>query len=324
LSHTKARLGSRVAAAGIACLVALVFAAPAAAQSFASRTLSTGAYGDDVSQLQGDLTSIGFRPLSLLPTGTFDSTTKAEVEAFQKKMGLRVNGYVGAPTFDMLFAELAQDGAAISSGSGGTSDGGGTLGPQADSPSVATAWIDWSACKTKPQGPLCGLAIPASGTPAPIVEIIEAGNLIAHNAYVYGGGHDYNFVDENYTQGMDCSGSVSWALHADAISSGDLISSPDDSSGFTSFGDKGYGQWITIYTLPGYHAFMHIAGLWFDTAGPNDWDAPKADTGDRWSTSDAMEFNTHTVKAKHGKTKQVPDFNWKIRHPDTSWNPAAS
>ena len=314
MSHRKGIFGSRVAAVAIACALTAVFAAPAAAaQWLPSRTLSLGTYGDDVSQLQGDLTAIGFiTPI----TGTFDTTTKAEVEAFQKTVGLRLTGTVGSATFAMLFAELAQHGLAAVSGSSGTTDGGGTLGPQADSPSVAKAWIDWSACKTKPQGPLCGLAIPANGTPAPIVEIIEAGNLIAHNAYTYGGGHDYNFVDENYTQGMDCSGSVSWALHADALSGGDLISSPDDSSGFTSFGDKGYGQWITIYTLPGYHAFMNIAGLWFDTAGPNDWDATKAETGDRWSTTDAMEFSTSTVKTKHGKKKTVPSFNWKIRHPN--------
>ena len=304
-----------------ACALMGVFAAPAAAaQWLPSRALTSGAQGSDVSQLQSDLTDIGF----LTPiTGTFGSVTKTEVEAFQKKVGLKANGYVGAPTFDMLFAELASHGVATGTGTGGSNDGGGGLTASASAPSVAKAWIDMHACTTKPQGPLCGLAIPAAGTPAPVVEIIEAGNLIAHNAYAYGGGHHYNFVGENYTQGMDCSGSVSWALHADAISSGDLISSPDDSSGFTSFGDKGVGQWITIYTLPGYHAFMHIAGLWFDTAGPNDWDATKAKTGDRWSTTDKMEFTTHTVKAKNGKTKKVPDFNWKIRHPNVSWNDPA-
>jgi hypothetical protein len=300
----------------MACVLALVLAAPAAAQSysFASRALSTGMTGADVSQLQGDLVTIMGYPESSV-TGTFSSTTKADVKAFQTKHGLKASGTVGSATFDLLFAELAKHGVSSSNGTSGSSGGGVGLTASASSPSVAKAYIDWAACKTKPKGPLCGLAVPAANTPAPIVEIIEAGNLIAHNAYVYGGGHHYNFVGENYTQGMDCSGSVSWALHADAISSSaDLLSSPDDSSGFTSFGEKGVGKWITIYTLPGYHAFMHIAGLWFDTAGPNDWDATKAG-GDRWSATDAMEFTTYKVKEKHGKTKTVPSFNWKIRHP---------
>jgi putative peptidoglycan binding protein len=275
--------------------------------------------GSDVWQLQENLLAIGFPSATQTP-GVFSSTNKAEVETFQKRVGLKVTGTVGSATFDMLFAELAQHGIATGTGTGGSTDGGGGLTASASAPSVAKAWIDWSACKTKPQGPLCGLAIPAAGTPAPVVEIIEAGNLIAHNAYAYGGGHHYKFVGENYTQGMDCSGSVSWALHADSITGGDLISSPDDSSGFTSYGWKGTGQWITIYTLPGYHAFMHIAGLWFDTAGPNDWDATKASTGDRWSMTDGTEFTTYTVKAKNGKKKTVPQWNWKIRYPRASWN----
>jgi hypothetical protein len=53
---------------------------------------------------------------------------------------------------------------------------------------------------------------------------------------------------------------VSFALHA-----GGLLSSPLDSSSFMSWGARGKGQWITVYTNPG-HAYMVIAGLRLDTS----------------------------------------------------------
>jgi hypothetical protein len=53
---------------------------------------------------------------------------------------------------------------------------------------------------------------------------------------------------------------VSYALHG-----ADLLASPLDSSSFMRWGERGRGQWITVYTNPG-HAYVVIAGLRLDTS----------------------------------------------------------
>ena len=57
--------------------------------------------------------------------------------------------------------------------------------------------------------------------------MISAGDRIAKLPYVYGGGH--GSFDAG---GYDCSGSVSYVLHAAG-----LLSTPADSGGLESFGD---------------------------------------------------------------------------------------
>jgi hypothetical protein len=99
-----------------------------------------------------------------------------------------------------------------------------------------------------------GLAVPPKNAPPEVAAVIEAGNRIVRMPYRYGGGHG-SFTDSGY----DCSGSVSFALHG-----GGLLKAPLDSSSFMSWGKAGPGKWITVYTNPG-HAFMHVAGLRFDT-----------------------------------------------------------
>ena len=85
--------------------------------------------------------------------------------------------------------------------------------------------------------------------------IIEAGNAIATKPYKYGGGHG-RWSDSGY----DCSGSVSYVLHAAG-----LLNRALDSSGFMSWGERGRGTWVTIRSNPG-HAYMIVAGLRFDTS----------------------------------------------------------
>ena len=109
-----------------------------------------------------------------------------------------------------------------------------------------------------------GDAIPPSGAPQTVAQVIEAANVIARKPYVYGGGHGA-WRDRGY----DCSGSVSFAL-----AGAGLLDRPLDSSGFMRWGSKGPGRWITIYANPG-HMFMVVAGLRFDTSG-------RADGGTRW------------------------------------------
>jgi hypothetical protein len=100
-----------------------------------------------------------------------------------------------------------------------------------------------------------GTAIPPADAPAKVVKAIEAANKIEDKPYKYGGGHG-RVKDSGY----DCSGAVSYAL----IKAG-LLDSPLDSSGFTRWGKRGTGEWITVYGNPG-HAYAVIAGLRWDTS----------------------------------------------------------
>lgn len=96
---------------------------------------------------------------------------------------------------------------------------------------------------------------PASA-PAAVQEVISAGNAIATTPYIWGGGHG-SFESEGY----DCSGAVSYALHG-----GGFLESPLDSTGLETWGEPGPGQWITVYANSG-HAWMVVAGIAFDTVG---------------------------------------------------------
>ncbi len=98
-------------------------------------------------------------------------------------------------------------------------------------------------------------SVPAAAPPA-VKAAIEAANSIASTPYIWGGGHG-SFESSGY----DCSGAVSFALHG-----GGFLDSPLDSTGLTTWGEPGPGQWITVYGNAG-HAWMTIAGLAFDTSG---------------------------------------------------------
>jgi hypothetical protein len=100
-----------------------------------------------------------------------------------------------------------------------------------------------------------GTATPPVDAPGPVVKAIEAANKIEDKPYKYGGGHG-NIRDSGY----DCSGAISFAL----IKAG-VLDSPLDSSGFTRWGKRGKGDWITIYGHSG-HAYAVIAGLRWDTS----------------------------------------------------------
>jgi hypothetical protein len=112
---------------------------------------------------------------------------------------------------------------------------------------------------------------PASA-PQAVQDAIAAGNAIADTPYIWGGGHG-SFESEGY----DCSGAVSYALHG-----GGFLESPLDSTGLETWGEPGPGQWITVYANAE-HAWMVIAGIAFDTVGGpgprwhNPWvDSPEA------------------------------------------------
>jgi hypothetical protein len=99
-------------------------------------------------------------------------------------------------------------------------------------------------------------AMTPAGAPQEIVDAIAAANRITRKPYKWGGGH-VRWRDSGY----DCSGTVSYVLHAAG-----LLNRARDSSGLMSYGERGKGEWITVYAHGG-HAYMIIAGLRFDTSG---------------------------------------------------------
>jgi hypothetical protein len=115
-----------------------------------------------------------------------------------------------------------------------------------------------------------GVAYAPSFAPTQVKQAIWAGNQIRRKPYVYGGGHG---VWKDF--GYDCSGSVSYVLHAAR-----LLKTSMDSSEFESWGKRGTGQWITVYTNPS-HAFVQIAGIRFDTSAEDD-PHPAPGSGPRW------------------------------------------
>jgi len=100
--------------------------------------------------------------------------------------------------------------------------------------------------------------------PQAVVDAVAAANRITRKPYKWGGGHG-RWRDSGY----DCSGTVSYVLHAAG-----LIERARDSTGLTSYGSRGKGDWITVYANAG-HAYMTIAGLRFDTSG-------RGEEGPRW------------------------------------------
>jgi peptidoglycan hydrolase-like protein with peptidoglycan-binding domain len=170
------------------------------------------------------------RALGISADGVFGPQTADAVKKFQKDHGLTADGIVGPATADAL--GLSAPSHPLKQRGGSDSSGGGS---------------------------------DSSGSSSVISRMISAADAIANKPYVYGGGHG-SFVSSGY----DCSGSVSYVLHA-----GGLLSSPLDSSALESYGAPGPGSHVTIYANSG-HAWMTIDGRRFDTGGGG---------GSRWKSS---------------------------------------
>ena len=177
-----------------------------------------------------------------------------------------------------LFA-LATAPAALASGgpgSGSTGTGTGTTGGTGGAGMGGPAPTPTPSTPSHPTVPgdvakiVNGLAYAPSDAPVQVQKAIWAGDAIRHKPYVYGGGHG-SWKDSGY----DCSGSVSYVLHAAG-----LIKTSMDSSDFETWGVSGVGQWITVYTNAG-HAFVQIAGIRLDTSAEQDPGAPTG-SGPRW------------------------------------------
>jgi hypothetical protein len=101
-----------------------------------------------------------------------------------------------------------------------------------------------------------GQAIAPTDAPSRVINAIEAANEIVRGKdYCLGGGHG-RWKSDCY----DCSGTVSYALHAAR-----MLDSALPSGSLAKWGDKGKGDWITVYANGG-HAYAVIAGLRLDTS----------------------------------------------------------
>ncbi len=224
-------------------------ALPAPAQHHhASAAATTQNVSDEHSEeVPGNAVERLQKALKIAPDGEFGPTTEAAVRRLQARHGLTVDGVVGPETWALLGIQTEP-----------------TLTP---SSSVLHSAQSSEGGSSGSSGSSASSGESTAGGEGVIARVIAAGDEIATRPYVWGGGHG-SFVSEGY----DCSGSVSYALHG-----GGLLSSPEDSSELEGYGEPGPGRYITIYANAE-HAFMVIDGKRFDTVA-------LAETGTRWSDS---------------------------------------
>ncbi|MDX6664946.1 MAG: hypothetical protein QOG68_1152 [Solirubrobacteraceae bacterium] len=199
-----------------------------------------GMKGRDVKILQDMLNRAG---LSVGVDGAFGNQTLTALRTFERRAHRTVNGVLDSGDLAALKRIVASGG----------------FPPPPPPPELPAG--------SKAKVAANGLAAAPADAPEAVKAIIRAGNRIASKPYHYGGGHGH-WNDTGY----DCSGSVSYALHFAG-----LLKVSRDSTGFESYGSKGYGQWVTIYANGG-HAWMMVAGLRFDTSG-------LSSAGSRWQTA---------------------------------------
>ncbi|HEU4657568.1 MAG TPA: peptidoglycan-binding protein [Capillimicrobium sp.] len=272
----------------VAVLGASLALLTAAAPADAARTVERGDRGKAVKVLQ--------RKLGIHADGIFGPGTAHAVKRFQKSHGLTPDGIVGPATWSALqrraahraHARARQHRRAASSSTSTRSRGGavkalqrrlgipadGVFGPQTQAavkrfqrshglvvdgvvgPATWAALGVRGAHPVLKRGRLGGARHHRGGLPRAVRRAIRAANRIDQLPYRYGGGHG-SFTDTGY----DCSGSVSYVLHAAG-----KLRSPLDSSALMSYGRTGPGRYITIYSNPG-HVYMTINGRRFDTSG---------------------------------------------------------
>jgi cell wall-associated NlpC family hydrolase len=306
---TRASIAAAATALALACLTLTSLAlvggslpgtfglATAEAQMQAQATASSGVLkkgkrGPRVAALQ--------RKLGISADGVFGSGTKRAVRRYQRRHGLVADGIAGPQTLRSLGLGAGSSRSSGSRGGRSHRDGGGVrslqralgipadgvFGPQTErkvrsyqrrrgltpdgvvGPQTRRALgLGSGPTLKRRKGGRSGGDVSGGNRHSLIGRMIAAGNRIARKPYRYGGGHG-SFKDSGY----DCSGSISYVLHAAG-----LLRSPLDSTGFMSYGRRGKGSRVTIYANPG-HAYMVIDGRRFDTSA-------QRETGSRWTST---------------------------------------
>ena len=221
-----------------------------------SRALRRGDKGHDVRVLQDYLRRSGLRTKI---DGHYGSSTVRIVKLFERNNGRRADGRLTLADINFLRGFVERGGVIA----------------RARGIRAVQATADQAGLNPD------GTAVAPESAPPEVKAIIEAGNRIAMKPYVYGGGHG-KWEDRGY----DCSGSVSYALHG-----ANLLQRAMPSGSFTSWGDAGPGEWVTLYANGG-HIYMTVAGLRFDTSG-------RSKTGSRWQ-SDMRSPSGYTVRHPPG------------------------
>jgi peptidoglycan hydrolase-like protein with peptidoglycan-binding domain len=224
----------RKLAALVVAVLSLTVTSSAVGAGYATRTLAQGSSGSDVRALQRYLDTAGYNTTA---DGQFGPATRRSVVAFESSEQRRVNGRASRTEQRMVRARASA--------------------ADVDEPPTAPTEKGYIGSD--------GMAVAPASAPDEVRAIIAAGNAIAKKPYKYGGGHN-RWNDSGY----DCSGSVSYVLHAAG-----LLSRALDSTGFMSWGEPGRGTWVTVRSNPS-HAYLIVAGLRFDTSALRQ-------TGTRWT-----------------------------------------
>jgi hypothetical protein len=166
------------------------------------------------------------------------------------------------------------------------------FGPECDT-ALGTLMVPGAKAKILPSGD----AAEPAGAPAVVQEMIAAGNRIDRFPYSYGGAHGdpaqtmkasnpdpaaVPGAEENGGPGYDCSSATSYLLWGGGFGDSLVAGGVDDSTQLERVGRPGPGKWVTIYANAD-HAYIEVAGIYFDTAaGLGNPPNPPA-TGPRWS-----------------------------------------
>jgi len=162
------------------------------------------------------------------------------------------------------------------------------------SAALGTTLVAGTKARILPSG---DAAAPADA-PAVVQQMIAAGNRIDHFPYSYAGGHGavaetmnqttpdpaaFPGSQENGGPGYDCSSATDYVLYGGGFGQSLLQDQAPASTTLESVGDPGPGQWVTVYANAG-HAYIEVAGIYFDTAAGLGNPPNPPSTGPRWST----------------------------------------
>jgi hypothetical protein len=159
---------------------------------------------------------------------------------------------------------------ALTAAAGASAQTGGTPPPGGTEPAPAPAPAPTTGYATlQPDG----TALAPSDAPRQVRKAINAGNRIRTKPYLWGGGHR-----KFKAKGYDCSGAVSYVLHAAGMLRRPLPSGPLASR----WGAPGIGSWITVYANRS-HTYVVVAGLRYDTSAVGE--SLQQGSGPRWRST---------------------------------------